>query len=115
MNFKRRLYRLHTRCEDEIDIVRDDLAGLGRRPNEHDRQTESARIRFRAERTADPPQLVGPRLRQFDPDFEVADISRYGAVRNTLAVEVEAQIGCGQLADGRAFDADRPAARMYPK
>src|SRR5260370_1092361 len=63
------------------------------------------------EAMAAPGQRVGPRLRQIDPDFEWVHIHRVAAVRNTPAVEVEAQIdSIGEIADRRAFDTNRRIA-----
>src|SRR6266404_7840670 len=78
--------------------------------NLHDRQPQTAPIRGCLERTTDPSELVRPRSRQIEPDFEIVRVHRYGVARNKLAIEVEEQVHFGQLADGHTFDADRLAA-----
>src|SRR6266403_545769 len=86
--------------------------GLERQLNAHDRQPQPARIRGCLERTTDPSQLARSGFRQIDPDLQIVNPHRYGVFRNTLAIEVEAQIHFEQLEDRHAFDADRLAARI---
>src|SRR5258707_8854289 len=72
--------------------------------------------------------LVALKGRQIHPSLHVPDfgrsirisksstVHRYGVVRNTLAIEVEAQIRFGQVANIRhTFDEDRLAARIGSK